>query len=120
MIHPDETAALSSAERAYIRRELHGFFGTLPTAAEGFMLRTRRTGPEAGRPKLPPAASSLVARGLMQVVEGRPWHRLVFTEAGLAALRAMLERAPPADRVNLAHVRRELGLEPGPAGGDAG
>ena len=48
------------AERAYIRSELDRYFTTLPTVAEGLMLRTWRTGPRAGQPKLGPAAQSLL------------------------------------------------------------
>jgi hypothetical protein len=34
--------AFTAAERDYIRRELDMFFSTLPTAAEGFQLKTWR------------------------------------------------------------------------------
>jgi hypothetical protein len=54
------------AERDYIRRELDMFFSTLPTVAEGFQLKTWRGGPQAGQPKLPPAAKGLLERGLMR------------------------------------------------------
>ena len=56
---------LTPGERDYIRRELDLYFTTLPAVAEGFQLRVWRTGPRAGQAKLPPAAKSLVARGLM-------------------------------------------------------
>jgi len=55
------------AERDYIRRALDMFFSTLPTVAEGFQLRVWRGGPQAGQPKLPPAAKSLLERGLMRL-----------------------------------------------------
>ena len=48
---------------AYIRRGLDMYFSTLPTVAEGFQLRTRRTGPHAGQPKVPPAGLTLMHRG---------------------------------------------------------
>ena len=57
----------SPGERDYIRRELDMFFSTLPTVAEGFQLKTWRGGPEAGKPKVPPVARSLVDRGLMRL-----------------------------------------------------
>ena len=52
-------------EREYIRRELDMFFGTLPSVAEGFQLRTWRGGPLAGQPKVPPAVRTMVERGLV-------------------------------------------------------
>src|SRR4249920_2105449 len=51
-------------EREYIRRELDMFFGTLPSVAEGFQLRTWRGGPLAGQPKVPPPVRTMVERGL--------------------------------------------------------
>jgi hypothetical protein len=57
----------SASERDYIRRELDMFFSTLPTVAEGFQLKTWRGGPQAGRPKVPPVARSLIDRGLMRL-----------------------------------------------------
>jgi transposase len=38
----------------FTAKELDLFFGTLPSVADGFQLRTWRGGPLAGRPKLPP------------------------------------------------------------------
>ena len=44
-----------------------------------------------------------------------PWPpRLFFTEAGLLALRAMLTDRRFANSKTFAHVRRELGIDPGP------
>jgi hypothetical protein len=40
--------------------------------------------------------------------------RLFFTEAGLAMLRTMMMDRRVADPKKFAHVRRELGLDPGP------
>jgi hypothetical protein len=39
------------------------FFSTFPTIADGFLLKTWRGGPQAGQPKLPPAARSLLDGG---------------------------------------------------------
>jgi hypothetical protein len=47
-------------ERDYIRRELDMFFSTYPTVAEGFQLKTWRSGPQTGQAKLPPSAHSLL------------------------------------------------------------
>jgi len=46
----------------YIRRQLDMFFSTLPTVAEGFQLKNLAWRPASGRPKLPPAAKSLIER----------------------------------------------------------
>jgi len=103
---------LTSGEREYIRRELDAFFGTLPSVAEGFQLRTWRGGPLKGQPKLPPAAKSLVDRGLMRLDASHNIPRLFFTDAGLTALRQMMAERRLADPVTFAHVRRELGIDP--------
>ena len=110
-------AGLTPDERAYIRRELDLFFSTLPRVADGLYLRTWRGGPRAGRPKVPLAAQGLLARGLVRLDASLRPPRLFFTEAGLAALRAMMADPRLANPVTFAHVRRELGLEPG--SGDA-
>lgn len=104
--------ALTPGEREYIRRELDQFFSTLPTAAEGFQLRTWRGGPQKGNPKLPPAAKSLVDRGLMRLDASPTIPRLFFTEAGIIALRQMMADRRLADPVKFAHIRRELGIDP--------
>ena len=46
-------AGFTTAERDYIRRNLDQFFSTLPTVAEGFLLKTWRGGPQARQPKVP-------------------------------------------------------------------
>ena len=43
------------------------FFGTLPSVAEGFQLRTWRGGPLAGQPKVPPPVRTMVERGLVEI-----------------------------------------------------
>jgi hypothetical protein len=99
-------------ERAYIRNELDIFFSTLPTVAEGFMLKTWRGGPDRGKPKISPVAKGLLERGLMRLDTGERLPRLVFTETGLAALRAMMSDRRFADPKKFAHVRQELGIDP--------
>jgi hypothetical protein len=99
-------------ERDYIRRELDMFFSTYPTVAEGFQLKTWRGGPQAGQPKLPPPAHSLLDRGLMRRdADSRP-PRLFFTDTGLVELRAMMADRRLTDAVKFAHIRRELGIDP--------
>src|SRR4051812_11261953 len=78
-IHPGPVVGFSAGERDYIRRELDMVFSSLPTVAEGFMLRTWRGGPHAGQPKLPPPAKSLLERGLMRLDTSQRLPRLLFT-----------------------------------------
>src|SRR5271163_959932 len=105
-------AGFTAGERDYIRRELDMFFSTLPSVAEGFQLKTWRGGPDAGKPKLPPTAKGLIARGLMRLDSEGPFPRLFFTEAGLTALRAMMTDRRLVDPRKFAHVRQELGIDP--------
>src|SRR5271166_6320946 len=42
------------AERAWLRQELGVHFGAPPHIADGIFLRSWKSGPEKGRPKLPP------------------------------------------------------------------
>ena len=106
-------AGFTAGERDYIRRGLDMFFSTLPSVAEGFQLKTWRGGPDAGKPKLSPVAKGLIARGLMWLDASGPLPRLFFTEAGLTALRAMMMDRRLADPKKFAHVRQELGIDPG-------
>jgi hypothetical protein len=105
-------AEFTPAEREYIRRELDQFFGTLPSVAEGFQLRTWRGGPQKGQPKLPPPAKTLVDRDLVRIDRSSNIPRVFFTETGTAALQRMMADRRFADPVKFAHVRRELGIDP--------
>ena len=98
-------------ERDYIRRELDMFFSTYPTVAEGFQLKTWRGGPQAGQPKLPPAAKSLLERGLMRLDATTRIARLFFTAEGMDELRVMMADKRLANPEKFGHVKRELGLE---------
>ena len=69
-------------------------------------------GPDAGKPKLPPTAKGLIARGLMRLDNEGQFPRLFFTEAGLTALRAMMTDRRLVDPKKFAHVRQELGIDP--------
>ena len=108
---PVPAAGFTPAERDYIRRQLDMFFSTLPTVAEGFQLKTWRGGPQAGQPKLLPAAQGLLERGLMRLDTTQRLPRLFFTEAGLIELRAMMMDRRLADPKKFAHVRQELGID---------
>jgi hypothetical protein len=101
---------LTPKEREYIRRELDIFFGTLPSVADGFQLRTWRGGPHAGQPKIPPPLRTMVDRGLMEVRTGTPVPKAFFTKNGLAALRLLASNRRYMDPQKFAHVRTELGL----------
>jgi hypothetical protein len=103
--------AFTSPEREYIRRELDQFFGTFPSVADGFQLKTWRGGPQKGQPKLPPPARTLIERDLMRLDQAAKLPRLFFTEAGLVALRQMIADRRFTDPVRFAHVRRELGID---------
>lgn len=106
--------AFTPSERAYIRQELDQFFSTLPTVAEGIMLKTWRGGPKEGQPKVPPRAQGLLDRGLMRLEPADRPPRLYFTDKGLAALRAMMADARFASPKKFAHIRQELGIDPAP------
>jgi hypothetical protein len=108
---PATAETFTPAERDYIRRELDMFFSTLPTVAEGFPLKAWRGGPQAGQPKLPLTAKSLLQRGLMRLDATSRVPRLFFTEPGLQALRVMMADRRLAIPEKFAHVRQELGLE---------
>jgi hypothetical protein len=109
---PTAPTTFTPGEREYIRRELDVFFSTYPTVAEGFRLKTWRGGPQAGQPKLPPSAQSLLNRGLMRLDAGSRPPRLFFTDAGLIELRAMMADRRLVDPVKFAHIRQELASDP--------
>jgi hypothetical protein len=107
----DTPTAFTPTERDYIRRELDMFFSTFPSVADGFQLKTWRGGPQAGQPKLPPAAKSMLERGLMGFDGSSRISRLFFTEPGLNELRVMMADRRLANPTKFAHVRQELGLD---------
>jgi 2-hydroxychromene-2-carboxylate isomerase len=107
-------AGFTAGERAYIRSELDIFFSTLPTVADGFQLKTLRGGPDRGKPKISPVAKGLLERGLMRLDTSGRLPRLMFTETGLAELRAMMSDRRFADPKKFAHIRQELGIDPVP------
>ena len=107
---PGTASTFTPGERDYIRRELDMFFSTLPSVAEGFQLKVWRGGPQAGQPKVPPAAKTLLERGLMRLDPTSRIPRLFFTERGLEELRVMMADRRLANPEKFAHVRQELGL----------
>jgi len=107
-------ADFTASERAYIRSELDMIFSTLPTVADGFQLKAWRGDPDRGKPKISPVAKGLLERGLMRLDTSDRLPRLVFTETGIAALRAMMNDRRFADPKKFAHVRQELGIDPVP------
>ena len=66
--------------------ETRSAVSTLPTAADGFQLKTGGAVRRRSKPKLPPTAKGLVERGLMRLDTEEHLPRLFFTETGLAML----------------------------------
>ena len=85
-------------------------FSTLPSVVEGFQLKVWRGGPQAVQPKVPPAAKSLLERGLVRLDATFRIPRLFFTERGLAELPVMMADGRLVNPEKFAHVRQELGL----------
>jgi hypothetical protein len=102
------TATFTTAERALIRQAFGMHFGQYPRVADGILLRIRRSGPEAGQPKLPPAVKTMVERKLMEVRPGQYGSRAFFTKAGLAALRALTTNYRFLNPDLCEHIGREL------------
>ena len=108
------TDLFSSAERDFIRREFCRHFSTDPALADGILLRTWRSGPKAGQPKIPKPMTGLLERGLVALdPNAKPSFvaYAYFTEAGLAAMRELLADRRLMDPERFAHLRRELGLD---------
>ena len=110
-----DTNSFTPAERDFIRREFCTHFSSNPALADGVFLRTWRAGPLKGQPKIPKAMAGLIERNLVSLPSepqsgfGR---RAYFTEAGLAALRELLQDRRSMDPQRFAHLRQELGLDP--------
>ena len=101
------------AERAWLRQELGVHFGVGPQIADGLLLRTWKSGPEKGKPKLPPAARSMLDRGLIEIRPARIGYAAFLTEAGLAALRQLVLDPRAMDPSRFEHLREQLGLNAG-------
>lgn len=110
-----DPSPFTPAERELIRREFCQRFGQDPALADGFFLRTWRTGPKAGQPKVPKTMVGLIGRGLVVVSPAAPTSlgiRAHFTPAGLRALRELLRDRRAMDPERFGHLRRELGFDP--------
>jgi hypothetical protein len=99
-------------ERELIRLELMPRFGQEPELANGLFLRTWRSGPQKGQPKIPKAIQSMIDRGLVEV-RPNPMGRQAafFTEAGLEGLRQLLRDPRAMDPERYGYLRRELGVD---------
>jgi 2-hydroxychromene-2-carboxylate isomerase len=84
-----------------------------PELTEGTRIPHDRNA-DCGKPKLSPVVKGLLERGLMRLDTGERLPRLLFTETGLAALRAMMSDRRLADPKKFAHIRQELGIDPVP------
>jgi hypothetical protein len=106
------TSPFTPQERGLIRLELMPRFGQDPDLANGLFLRTWRDGPQKGQPKIPKAIQSMLDRGLVEI-RPNPMGRQAafFTEAGLEALRQLLQDRRAMDPERFAHVRQELGMD---------
>ncbi len=109
---PLPPSPFSTAERTLLRYEFLIRFGQAPSLAEGIWLRTWRSGPQAGQPKIPPAVASMLERGLVELGPDRIGVRARFTPAGIAALRRLAQDRRALDPQHYAHIREELGVDP--------
>jgi len=101
---------LTREEASYLRTELVPRFGVAPTLAEGILLRSWKSGPSAGSPRLPPAVKSLSERGMLiirQPFSGQPY-RAFWTAAGLEALAEALRDRRTFNPERYAHLKAEL------------
>ena len=107
------SSAFTQQERDLIRLEMGMRFGQYPELANGLFLRTWRGGPHKGEPKIPKVIQGMLDRALVEI-RPNPMGRQAafFTEAGLEALRQLLQDRRAMDLERFAHVRQELGMEP--------
>lgn len=105
---PTPPATFTAAERALIRQAFGVHFGRYPLVADGILLRIRKSGPEAGQPKLPPAIKTMIERKLVEVGPGQYGPRAFFTKAGLAALRQLATDHRSLNPDQYGHIGREL------------
>lgn len=96
-------------ERDLIRTEFMARWGQTPSLQDGIRLHRWVTGPHQGQPKLNAPVRSMLARGLVDIVE--PDGRLPvarFTAAGLEALRAMARDRRLLPPATYGHLLEEL------------
>jgi len=104
-------------ERDLIRREFMMRWGGARSLHEGFFLRRWGSGPQKGTPKVGATLQSMLARGLVEIVDpktGFPCAR--FTPAGIAALRAMVQHRGMLPPDQYGHLIEELETFPDPQG----
>src|SRR3954451_4311233 len=114
MLQPNRSPSpFTQQERDLIRLEMGMRFGQYPELANGLFLRTWRGGPHKGEPKIPKVIQGMLDRGLVEI-RPNPMGRQAafFTEAGLEALRQLLQDRRAMDPERFAHLRQELGMEP--------
>jgi len=99
-------------ERDLIRLEMGMRFGQYPELANGLFLRTWRSGPHKGEPRIPKVIQGMLERGLVEI-RPNPMGRqaALFTESGLAALRELVRDPRAMNPERFAHLRRELGVD---------
>ncbi len=97
------------AERALIRRQFGSGWGEPRRLREGLWLHRWASGPNKGQPKLGKAVQSLLARGLVEIVDPeRGLPSAQFTAAGLEALRTMADDARQLDPARFGHLLEDL------------
>jgi hypothetical protein len=74
-------------------------------------LRSWKSGPEKGKPKLSPAAQSMLDRGLIEIRPARIGYTAFLTDTGIAALRLLVLDARAMDPARFGHRREQLGLQ---------
>ena len=101
------TAAYTDAELEFVKGRLSIQFGAAPRLADGVILKTWKSGPDRGKPRLPQAIQSLIERGMMTVVTlPGSFPVAKFTNSGLQALQVALQSA--RDNGRFAHLMAEL------------
>jgi hypothetical protein len=101
------TTAYTDAELEFLKGRLFIQFGAAPRLADGVILKTWKSGPDKGKPRLPQAIQSLIERGMMSVVTpARSFPVAKFTAIGLQALQVALRSGRDDER--FAHLVAEL------------
>jgi len=103
------TAAYTDAELEFLKGRLSIQFGAAPRLADGVILKTWKSGPDKGKPRLPQAIQSLIERGMMTVATPPGSFPVAnFTASGLQALQVALRSG--RDDGRFAHLMAELSL----------
>jgi hypothetical protein len=107
--------ALTREEVAYLRIELLPRFGVAPSLTDGILLKSWKSGPRSGTPRLPPAVKSLSERGMVDIRQPSPGHpfRAFWTSRGLKALADALCDRRRFNPDRYAHISQELSVNCG-------